>query len=120
MTRFLRRAHPAMGTWFEAVLGGDDAEHLDAVASAVFAEIDRVERLLSRFDPRSEVARVNRDASARPVVIDHELLGVLLACRIAWQETAGAFDVVASSGQGVRSFDQVEIDPDRRTVRFQT
>ena len=55
MTRFLRRAHPAMGTWFETFLVGDDSEHLDAVASAVFDEIDRVERLLSRFDPKSEV-----------------------------------------------------------------
>ncbi len=116
-TQVLRRGHPAMGTWFEAILSGVDAEHLDAVALAVFEEIDRVERLLSRFDPKSELARVNREASSSNVIIGYELLGVLLDCRRAWEITEGAFDVTAKPVGKPTSFEAVTIDADRRTVR---
>lgn len=120
MSHTLNARHPAMGTWFEAVLRGDDAGHLGAVASAVFDEVDRVERLLSRHDPRGEVARVNREASGRHVLVGFELVEILRVCRAAWEASDGAFDVAASAGPGPpgRPFGGVEIDPDRRTVRF--
>ncbi|MCA1685754.1 MAG: FAD:protein FMN transferase, partial [Planctomycetia bacterium] len=116
MTETVRRAHPAMGTWFEAVLRGDDAEHLDAVASAAFDEVDRVERLLSRFDPGSEVSRVNREAAGRPVLVSHELMQILTACAHAWESSLGWFDVsVVTAGNPSRVpvlYDRIWFGPD--------
>jgi thiamine biosynthesis lipoprotein len=103
-----------MGTWFEARLLGDDPQHLADVAEAVLDEVERIDRLLSRFDPRSEIARINAEAARRAVRVDFEVLGILETCRAAWQETRGCFDVAARSG----SFGAVAIDPSRRTVRF--
>jgi thiamine biosynthesis lipoprotein len=115
MPHVIHRQRPAMGTWFEARLVGDDHEHLGAVAEAVLDEVERIERLLSRFDQRSEVARINREAAHRAVQLDFEVLGVLQTCRRAWERTDGYFDVTAPRCE----FAAVAIDPEARTVRFE-
>jgi thiamine biosynthesis lipoprotein len=119
----IQRGRAAMGTWFEARLLGDDPEHLAAVAEAVLDEVQRIERLLSRFDPGSEIARINRDAGERAVLVDREVLAILLACRAAWERTDGYFDVTAPNALRQQSseaatFAAVAIDPEARTVQF--
>lgn len=113
----LHRQRPAMGTWFEVWLVGDDAEHLAAVADAALDEVERVERLLSRFDPRSEVTRLNREAASRAVRVDYELLEIVRACRAGWERTGGYFDPTVGSRSRI-AFDGIQIDEDRRTIRF--
>ncbi len=117
----LRDNHLAMRTQFEAILVGDDPEHLGAVMTLVWEEIDRVERLLSRYDPAAEVYRVNRQAHQRPVKLSVELTSVLAEC-IAWHgRTQGAFDVVAANDEhfpprlGVAA---LEFDEAARTLAF--
>jgi thiamine biosynthesis lipoprotein len=114
MPHLIQRQRPAMGTWFGVRLVGDDPEHLAAVADAVLDEVERIERLLSRFDRRSEVARINREAGSRPVLVDREVLDVLLTCKTASERTEGYFDVTAGRG----TIDAVTIDSEARTVRF--
>src|SRR5205823_5190090 len=87
------RRREAMGTYFEVFLAGDDEEHLDSVAEAVLDEVARIERLLSRFDPASEVSRINRLAGSRPVRVDFEVWGLLQACGDYHRCTEGYFDV---------------------------
>src|SRR5205823_9036018 len=94
----VRSARPAMATWFEALLVGDDEEHLMAVGEAVLDEIGRVERLLSRHDPASETSRINREAASRPVRVDLEMFDILRN-GLRWsEETGGYFDLCAGSG----------------------
>src|SRR3954451_2484236 len=114
MSHAIQRRRPAMGTWFEVRLLGDDPQHLADVAEAVLDEVERIDRLLSRFDPRSEIARINGEAARRAVRVDFEVLGLLETCRTAWQQTRGCFDVTTPSG----TFEALEIDPVRRTIRF--
>ena len=97
----------AMGTAFEAFLGGADGEHLEAVLGALEDESRRLEGVLSRFDPASEISRINRDL--RPVRLDIEVWGLLAACDEYRRRTDGYFDV--TGGQGM------ELDPTARTVR---
>lgn len=106
-----------MGTLFETLLAGSDEEHLVAVADAVLEEVARVERLLSRFDPRSEISRLNRQAADRGVLVDYELLAILQACQNYWQATGGYFDPVAGAGARATMAD-LAIDPAARRVRF--
>lgn len=115
MALTVHRARVAMASWFEARLVGDDPEHLDAVAGAVLEEIKRRERLLSRFDPASEIARLNREAAQGPVRVDVELMAVLLDCRRWAERTGGAFDPCAPTA---RFLDAVELNEPGRTVRF--
>lgn len=114
----LRR--PAMATWFELWLAGDDPEHLEAVGHAALDEVDRVEHLLSRFDPAAEIARVNREAASGPTRVDPELFAVLEECMRRHQETDGFFDIAATRRGGPpRSLpESVRLDPALRTVEF--
>jgi thiamine biosynthesis lipoprotein len=125
--RVVHRMRPAMGTWFEAWLVGDDAGHLADVAEAVLDEVGRLDGRLSRFDPRSEIARINRRAARGPVLVDRELFALLQDCRRAWRDTGGAFDITATSGPlaqpagGIMrpSFAHVILDADRQAVRLE-
>jgi thiamine biosynthesis lipoprotein len=114
MTVVVHHTRPAMATLFEVVLLGDDQQHLAAVAEAALDEATRVERLLSRHDPRSEIARLNREAAHAAVIVDRELLGLMQLCEQYATRTGGYFDVAAASA----SFSDVVLDPDKRTVRY--
>jgi FAD:protein FMN transferase len=110
-----RRA--AMNTWFEIILLGDDAENLHAAGEAALDEIERVEKLLSRFDPASEISRINRDAPKSAVLVDLETATVLETCRNAWQQTRGFFDV-AVNRENTSGFSDIEFDFDTRLITF--
>lgn len=115
----LRRQWPAMATTFEVFLVGEDDEHLEAVAAACVDEVERIERLLSRFDPASEVSRLNREAPNKPVLVDVELCGILADCRRWMCETGGAFNIFAAAGQTSSAQpDDLALDESIRTVRF--
>lgn len=116
-THILLRQRRAMATMFEAIVHGEDEEHLDAVASALFEEIDRVERLLSRFDRSSEVARINREAFDRAVKVDVELFALLWRCEHYTRLTQGHFDIALPSGT---TMNEVKLDETARTIRFTT
>jgi FAD:protein FMN transferase len=96
------RAGAAMGTLFEVFLLGDDEAHLEAVAVAVLEEIGRLDETLSRFDPRSEIARINREAGHKQVRVEREVFALLEQCEQARQLTAGYFDITAVTGGGLQ------------------
>ena len=86
-----------MGTRFEAVLWGDDEDHLEAAAAEALGEIARIGARLSAFDPGSDVCEVNSLAATRPVRTDPRLVALLGRCCELWEATAGAFDVTVGS-----------------------
>ncbi len=94
MSGYFEFQRPAMGSLFQLRLVGDDSEHLAAVAEATFDEIDRVERMLSWRDMRSETARINREAAVRPVLVDVEMCAILRCCLSATELTDGYFNLV--------------------------
>lgn len=106
-----------MNTLFEIMVGGDDLENEIAAAEAALDEITRLETVLSRFDPSSEVARVNREAHQRPVLISYELLEILETCQTYWEKTFGYFDITASDEKRF-SFESVTVDSAARKVSF--
>jgi FAD:protein FMN transferase len=126
MTHFQQHFH-AMGTRFEFFLTGQgqgqgqgekqehDREHLDAVAVDLVEEIRRLDCVLSRFDPRSEVSRINRGAAGRPIRVDREVFALLEKCEEARRLTAGYFDVAAAHQSEAPA---LRLDSEFCTVRF--
>lgn len=115
----VHRTRAAMGTLFEALLVGDDAEHLAAVAEAALDEVQRIERLLSRFDPRSEISRINRLAAREEVLVDFEVAALLQTCFDATRRTDGCFDILASGRrEPPAGAPFLEFDLARRLIRF--
>jgi FAD:protein FMN transferase len=88
-----RFSHQAMSTLFEILVAGQDEKYAGQAARAAFAEIDRVERLFSRFDPGSEISRLNRLPAGESIAIGVETYECLAMAEKFREDTAGAFDI---------------------------
>jgi len=93
MKRVPRFAHEAMATVFEIFVAGREEAYAGQAARAAFGEIDRLERLFSRFDPASEISRVGRLRAGEAQPVGLETAEVLGLAAFVQAETAGAFDV---------------------------
>ncbi|MEK7409757.1 MAG: FAD:protein FMN transferase [Acidobacteriota bacterium] len=83
----------AMGSTFSVVLYGDNRERMEGAVEAAFAEVRRLDRMLSNYRPNSEWSRVNREAAAGPVRVSEELFNLLAACQEYSRRSEGAFDI---------------------------
>jgi len=88
-----RYAHFAMGTTFEIMLVEEDEGYGRQISQAVFAEIDRIRRLISRFDPTSEIGQINRLRAGQSLHIGVETFECLQTALSVQEETGGAFDI---------------------------
>jgi len=86
-------AEEAMGTTFSLVLYGRDRAALNATAADAFAEVHRLDAMLSNYRPESEWSEVNRTAALRPVHVSSELFRLLSECARYSRESGGAFDI---------------------------
>jgi thiamine biosynthesis lipoprotein len=88
-----RFAHEAMTTVFEVFIAGKDKEYARQAARAIFDEVDRIERLFSRFDPSSEISRASRLRPGERMMVGVETVECLANAARIQAETAGAFDI---------------------------
>ena len=100
-----RRVFRAMGTEIELLVHADGA---DAALDAAEQEFHRLESLLSRFRPDSELSRLNRDGA---VDASHDLLRVVALSLDGRERTGGRFDptvhdALVAAGYD-RTFDEV-------------
>jgi thiamine biosynthesis lipoprotein len=83
----------AMGTVLEIALVTADRERAEALLETLYAEVARLERILSNWDPTSDVSRLNAAAGQGPEPVAPELVDALaLAIELA-PRTRGSFDV---------------------------
>jgi FAD:protein FMN transferase len=88
----VRRSLPVMGTVAEIAVVHRDPSHAQAAIDAAFAELEAVERTMSRFRADSDVGRANLSAHAGPVEIGPSTTAVL-AEALRWaQASDGLFD----------------------------
>lgn len=91
-SKLVRRAVPAMGTTAEIAIVHRDEQYAYAAADAALAEIQRIDRLMTRFNPASDVGRANLGGTAGPVQISQETAAVI-AYGMDWAVTTdGGFD----------------------------
>ncbi len=129
-----------MATRFELVLPGEDAVRLRAAGEEALEEIVQWEAELSLYRPSSEVAKINREAARAPVRVSPPVFELLQQCRELWRLSDGAFDITVAplvrawgfmTGKGRAASPEevaaarasvgmahLELDSDRRTVRF--
>ncbi|MDJ0851924.1 MAG: FAD:protein FMN transferase [Myxococcota bacterium] len=86
---------PAMGTTWTVTLAatGRSRADLDTARSAVEERLETVNRLMSTWQPDSELSRLNAHASTEPFAVSGQTLEVLRLARDVSQKTGGAFDV---------------------------
>lgn len=109
---------------FEIFIAGlDKSEALDAAETA-FVEIDRMERLLSRYNPYSDISRINSAEPGKDVVVEVEAAECIQTAFRIWKQTEGAFDITAGSppapGSGPKApvgMQRIAIDEDSMSIR---
>lgn len=82
-----------MGTIVEITLHGNDEQLLKLASDAGFAEIKRLEALMSHYKDDSDVARINKDAGKEPVKVSQETIDVIETAKKASEMSSGAFDI---------------------------
>lgn len=85
-----------MGTRLDVLLLDDDRQRAENVWNGAEAELKCLEKMLNRFDPNSEVAKVNNDALFSSVQLSDDLWNILLDCRRYYELTDGCFDITLS------------------------
>lgn len=91
--RLVERWSWAMGQPVHLRLFADSEDRALEAAQAAFAELRRVEGLLSRFDPASELNELHRLAGRRPLAASPDLVAVLGAAAAHRVSTGGAFNI---------------------------
>jgi len=83
----------AMGTVLEITIEGLEPQPAERVLDELYDEALRLDRLLSIYDPESEISRINRTAGHGKQQVDPDVVEIL-RLSIAYSElTRGAFDV---------------------------
>ncbi|MDF7823094.1 FAD:protein FMN transferase [Pontiellaceae bacterium B12227] len=97
--------YEAMTTLFEVIIEGVEQEYARQAAGAVFREIDRINDLLNKYDPGSDIGQVNLLKPGESVRVTLEAIECLE--RAVWAHTVsgGLFDPTLGTG-----FQWLEID----------
>ncbi len=90
-------SHFAMATIYELYIYHSDGLYAKRASVEIFMEIDRLERLLSRFIENSEISKINSLNAFESTVVDPDTFTCLKDCARLYQDTKGAFDVSAGA-----------------------
>jgi FAD:protein FMN transferase len=107
----MRRARPLMGTLVGVTVRGPDGDALEHSIHSVFAEMERLEAILSEWRPDSAVSCVNRSAGKAPVLVPVELIEVMQIAGGVSRVTGGAFDATWAALSDLWNLDDPHFRP---------
>lgn len=82
-----------MGTVVQITIGGVPESQARAAMEEAFAEIERIDRLLSSYRQESVIARLNREGHQQKIPLDKEIFDMLRESLAISERSSGAFDV---------------------------
>ena len=94
-----------MTTTFEVIVAGQEREYARQASAAAFREIDRIEKLLNKFDPGSDVGQINLLKPGESVRVGIETLECMEKAIWAHGVSGGLFDPTVGTG-----FQGLEVD----------
>ncbi|BAX78965.1 FAD:protein FMN transferase [Labilibaculum antarcticum] len=106
-----------MGSRFEITAVGSDENQARLAISTGIEEIQRIERLISSWDPNSQTSKIITNAGIKPVVVDQELFNLIRRSIKISKLTHGAFDISYASMDKIWRFDgSMKSMPDSASV----
>lgn len=87
----LRETRLLMGTTVTVEASGEG--DVSGAVAAAFSEMGRLEKIFSRYDPESELSRLNALGPGRAVPVSPEMSAALSVARRMGRATSGAFDI---------------------------
>lgn len=109
--RLVEAVGPAMGSEVRLTAWTRDETAARSAFDSVFAELVRLDGLLSTSKPGSDVLRLNEAAGTRPIVVADDTRQVLHAAAEGFALSRGAFDITSGRLAEIWTFDR---DQDNR------
>lgn len=103
----------AMGTIVQITVGGGSEESARAAMAEAFAEMERIEGLVSSYRQESAIARLNRGGNEHNIPLDKEIVDLLRQAKAMGERSGGAFDVTIWPVSRLWQFDKGGVLPDR-------
>jgi thiamine biosynthesis lipoprotein len=94
-----------MGSRFDITVVAQNEEIGYINIEEAIAEISRIEKLISSWDPDSETSLINKNAGIKPVKVSDELFKLIERAKVVSEITDGAFDISYASMDEVWKFD---------------
>lgn len=94
-----------MGSRFDITVVAANEEIGYINIDEAIAEIKRIEKMISSWDPESETAQINKNAGIKPVKVSLELFKLIERAKQISEITDGAFDISYSSMDTIWKFD---------------
>ncbi len=94
-----------MGSRFDITVVANDFTAGNQYIDTAIAEISRIEKLISSWDPASQTSEINRNAGIKPVKVDDELFQLIARAIEISKLTDGAFDISYASMDKIWKFD---------------
>lgn len=121
-----------MGTRFNIVFPNTDEDICARWFNLIKSECERIEFILSYFNPASDVAKINENAGKTFVVMNDELFSIIKTCLEYSEMTFGAFDITLrpviehlkndlssiSEENIISDMAQIELDEEKKTIHF--
>jgi len=95
-----------MGTVVNVWIWGEDGVAAQKSADAVFAEMKRLDKEMTTWDPASEVSQINTAAGEKPVAVSAETYAVIERAVDVSKRTNGIFDISVGAFKGLWKFDE--------------
>jgi thiamine biosynthesis lipoprotein len=111
LASLVEQSRLAMGSSLRVAVWSADSKGAARAIDQVYAEFDRLDRILSVWQPGSEVQRLNAAAGRGPVPVGPDLRTVLETAEEASRRTGGKFDITFGALADVWRFDH---DQDNR------
>ncbi len=100
-----KRTLKLMGCHFEVTVVAPDSAQANEYIDMAVAEISRIEKMISSWDPESQTSAINNNAGVAPVKVDTELLNLIERAINISRLTDGAFDISYASMDRIWKFD---------------
>ena len=94
-----------MGSRFDITVVAKDTLQANAYIDTAIVEIERIEKLISSWDSKSQTSEINRNAGIKPVRVDKELFELISRALSISKLTDGAFDISYASMDKIWKFD---------------
>ena len=104
--RKLVHTSKSMGTSVQITIWSDDEQMAADASKAVFAEMDRLDRMMTTWIPESEVSQINTGAGTTAVKVSDETFTVIARAVEISKASKGLFDITVGAYGGLWKFDE--------------
>ncbi|WP_218598334.1 FAD:protein FMN transferase [Polaribacter sp. NJDZ03] len=113
-----KRTLKLMGSRFDITVVANDFTTANKYIDTSIAEITRIEKLISSWDPNSQTSEINRNAGIQPVKVDSELFQLIERAIGISKLTDGAFDISYASMDKIWKFDgSMTVMPSKEEIK---